>query len=60
MIPTARIRIECSMVNPPKPTGCGIFDGDKMIAVITLEELKRAAAQLSSLEADGPHTTKGT
>lgn len=49
--PTLRISIECQMMNPPKPVGCGVFDGDKMVGVITLENLRACMGRLEELEA---------
>jgi len=52
MIPTARLRIEYAPMNPPKPTGVVVIDGgDQIIAVIELEELRRAFEALQKLEA---------
>lgn len=51
MIPEAEIRIMCAMTNPPQPrcaeivTECG-----ETIAVVRLEQLKRAYEQLVALE----------
>ena len=50
-VPTATLRLESQMTSPPKPIGFGVFDGDKMIAVLTLEELWRAAAELLRAQA---------
>ncbi len=52
MIPVAKLHIEMAMVNPPKPTGIGVFVEGKMIAVVELDELKRVAAQLVAIEAE--------
>jgi hypothetical protein len=50
MLPTATLRIECSMMNSPMPTGGGVFVDGKMVAVFTLDELKRAVHELERLE----------
>lgn len=51
MIPKAKLAIECAMINPPKPIGCGVMIDGKLAAVVSLEELKRAAARLEELQA---------
>ena len=50
MIPTATLRIECSMLNSPMPTGGSVFVDGKMVAVFTLDELKRAIKEVERLE----------
>jgi hypothetical protein len=50
MLPTATLRIECSMLNSPMPTSGSVFVDGKMVAVFTLDELKRAANELERLE----------
>jgi hypothetical protein len=50
MIPTATLRIECSMPNSPMPTRGSVFVDGRMVAVFTLDELKRAAEELERLE----------
>ena len=48
-LPTLRLRVECAMVNPPKPIGVIVFEDERMIGGLTLEEFKHTAAQLSDL-----------
>ena len=43
--PTLQLRLECAMVNPPKPLGFGVFNGDKMVGVMTIDELRRGLDQ---------------
>ena len=50
MLPTATLRIECSMLNSPMPTSGSVFVDGKMVAVFTLDELKRAVQELERLE----------
>jgi hypothetical protein len=52
-IPTATLRVEQVMLNPPKPVGCGVFVQGRLIAVVTLDELKRAAAAATQAQAGG-------
>jgi hypothetical protein len=51
-LPTATLGIERQMSNPPKPIGCGVFIDGIMIAVIGIDEVKRAAEQIKELEDD--------
>jgi hypothetical protein len=50
-IPIARLIIECAVINPPKPLGIAVQVGGKIIATVSLEDFKEAAARLAALEA---------
>jgi hypothetical protein len=52
MIPSAKLRIECAMINPPKPLGCGVIVDGKVIATLTLEELEGASRSLEALKSE--------
>jgi hypothetical protein len=49
-IPAATLRIECAQINPPKPLGCGVFVEGKIIATVTLENLRATMMRLHDLE----------
>ena len=51
MLKEATLGIEYAAVNPPKPTSVCILVDSKVIAVASLDELKRAAARLAEMEA---------
>ena len=48
-LPTLTLRIETWQVNPPKPAGFMVFDGDRKVGVISLEEFEARAAELRRL-----------
>jgi hypothetical protein len=50
LTPVAKLAIETAQINPPKPLGCGVFVDGKLVAVVELDELKRAAKRLQELE----------
>lgn len=50
-IPVATLAIESWATNPPRPGSCGVFVDGKLCAVVELDELKRAVADLEELEA---------
>ncbi len=50
MIPQATLAIESHPMNPPKPLGVGVLVDGKLIAVMPLDELRRAAAHLAEME----------
>ena len=49
MIPQATLRIETHLTNPPRPIGVGVFVDRKMIAVVSLDELRKAMERLTEL-----------
>jgi hypothetical protein len=51
MVPKASLKIECAMVNPPQPIGCGVLVDGKVIATLTLEEVKLVVTRIEELEA---------
>jgi hypothetical protein len=51
MIPIAKLRIECIATNPVKPAGVCVIDNGDVIAVLEIDELKKAYARLIELEA---------
>lgn len=50
-VPAASIAIVCAATNPPEPLGVQIRANGRLVAEATLDEFKRAAAQLEQLEA---------
>lgn len=50
MIPTAKLGVECWMVNPPQPGAVGVMVDGKVIAVIELDEFKKTYQRLLELE----------
>lgn len=50
MVPTLKLRIETFQVNPPKPGGICVFNGDTLAGVVSLEDFKSCAEQLEKLE----------
>lgn len=45
-IPEAVLRLECFMVNPPKPAGFHVFSEGKTIAIVSLDSFDKARAEL--------------
>lgn len=50
MVPTAKLKIECQMINPPKPAGCNVLVEGKLVAVVTLDDLRAVIADLERLD----------
>jgi len=50
-LPAATLDIECLMMNPPKPWAGGVMVQGQLIAIITLDEIRRVYARLVELEA---------
>lgn len=47
-LPTATLRVMYAMTNPPKPLGADVRVGDVTVAVVTADELRRAADSLDA------------
>ena len=55
MIPTAKLGVQVNTSNPPKPTGVGVIVGRKIIAVLTIEEVRRILCHVDHLEVAYEH-----
>jgi hypothetical protein len=55
VIPTAKLGVQVNQTKPPKPTGVGVIVGGKVIAVITLDEVRRILCHVDHLEVAYEH-----
>jgi hypothetical protein len=49
MIPNARLTVEMQPMNPPKPLAFGVFADDRLIAMLSYDETKRALVQYEAM-----------
>lgn len=50
MLPTLTLRVEFHPTTPPQPTGFGVFDGEKMIGVMTEADVRAALAKFDKMK----------
>ena len=53
------IRIEYYPMNPPKPTGFGVFVSGKHVAVLTYEQVRSALAIFDRMRPTSPPASPG-
>jgi hypothetical protein len=54
-LPTARLRLEAHPTNPPRPTGCVVQVDGRLVAVLTLDEVRAIARRIDEMEVAVEH-----
>lgn len=49
--PTLTLFLEAAMVNPPKPLGFIVHDGERFVGVMSIDELRKGLAQWNEAQA---------
>jgi hypothetical protein len=49
-LPTLTLRVETFQINPPRPGCIAVFNDDKMIGVVTIEQFKECAQRFQEIE----------
>jgi hypothetical protein len=47
--PYSVLRVEMEPMNPPKPVGIGVFKDGKLLAHLTIDELRRAVSEYEEM-----------
>jgi hypothetical protein len=50
MIPDAKLRLQCNPTNPATPTGCVVQIDDRLIAAVTLANVREIATRIDEME----------
>ena len=48
--PYSELKIEMQPMNPPRPVGFGVFKDGKLLAFLTLEEVKKGLLEYEAME----------
>ena len=55
VLPIAHLAIGAGMSNPPVPLGVAVFVDNRMVATLTIEEIREAARRIDEMEVAVEH-----